>query len=65
MMPKHLGAALDALKANACFRTALGADFVDYYIRIKEAEIARFRTEEKEDTTDVTRWEQKEYFDLF
>ena len=47
MMPKNLGEALDALRDNACFRGAFGDDFVDYYLRIKDAEIARFRTEEK------------------
>ena len=65
MMPKNLGEALAALRDNACFRSAFGDDFVDYFIRIKDAEIARFRTEEKQDTAEVTRWEQKEYFDLF
>ena len=42
-----------------------GDGFVDYYLRIKDAEIARYRTEEKEDKSEVTHWEQKEYFDLF
>jgi glutamine synthetase len=65
MMPKHLGEALDALKTSACFRGAFGDGFVDYFIRIKEAEIARFRAEEKADSAEITRWEQKEYFDLF
>jgi glutamine synthetase len=65
MMPKNLGEALAALRDNACFRETFGADFVDYFARIKEAEIARFRAEEKEDTGEITRWEQKEYFDLF
>jgi glutamine synthetase len=65
MMPKNLGEALAALRDNACFRSAFGDDFVDYFVRIKDAEIARFRTEEKQDTAEVTRWEQKEYFDLF
>jgi glutamine synthetase len=64
-MPKSLGEALDALRASACFRQAFGDSFVDYYLRIKDAEIARYRAEEKTDTPDVTRWEQKEYFDLF
>jgi len=64
-MPKSLGEALDALRASTCFRQALGDSFVDYYLRIKDAEIARYRAEEKADTLDVTRWEQKEYFDLF
>ena len=35
-----------------------GVGFVDYYLRIKQAEVARFQSE-------VTEWEQKEYFDLF
>ena len=64
-MPKSLAEALEALRANDCFRAGFGAGFVDYYLRIKDAEIARYRTEEKTDTLEVTRWEQKEYFDLF
>jgi len=64
-MPKNLGEALDALRTNACFRGSFGDGFVDYYLRIKDAEIARFRAEEKTDTLEITRWEQKEYFDLF
>ncbi|MFL5047628.1 MAG: glutamine synthetase family protein [Xanthobacteraceae bacterium] len=58
LLPTSLVEALDALRASACFRAALGDAFVDYYIRIKEAEIARFHAE-------VSEWEQKEYFDLF
>jgi len=58
LLPTSLAEALDALRASACFRAALGDAFVDYYIRIKEAEIARFHAE-------VSEWEQKEYFDLF
>jgi glutamine synthetase len=65
MMPKSLGDALAALQDNACFRDAFGQHFVDYYIRIKNAEIARYRSEVTDDTSDVTHWEQKEYFDLF
>jgi glutamine synthetase len=64
-MPKSLGEALDALRTSACFRKGFGDGFVDYYLRIKDAEIARYRTEEKEDKSEVTHWEQKEYFDLF
>jgi len=36
----------------------MGETFVDYYCRMKEAEIARFQLE-------VSEWEQREYFDLF
>jgi glutamine synthetase len=57
-LPASLGEALDALRDNACFRAGFGDGFVDYYLRIKQAEIARFQSE-------VTEWEQKEYFDLF
>ncbi len=64
-MPKNLGEALDALRTSSCFRGAFGDGFVDYYLRIKDAEIARYRSEEKTDSPEITRWEQKEYFDLF
>jgi glutamine synthetase len=57
-LPASLAEALAALRASACFRAALGDAFVDYFIRIKEAEIARFQA-------DVSEWEHKEYFDLF
>ncbi|HEX2889321.1 glutamine synthetase [Vineibacter terrae] len=57
-LPKSLGEALAALRADACFSDGLGAGFVDYFARIKDAEIARFQAE-------VTEWEQREYFDLF
>jgi glutamine synthetase len=65
MMPKSLADALVALRDNACFRTAFGVDFIDYFIRIKDAEIARYRSEVPDDTAEVTHWEQKEYFNLF
>ncbi len=57
-LPRSLGEALEALRGNACFRGGFGDAFVDYFIRIKEAEIARFNLE-------VSEWEQREYFDLF
>jgi glutamine synthetase len=46
------------------FRKAFGEIFVDYYARIKEAELARFKAETSGDAG-VTAWEQNEYFDLF
>ena len=57
-LPKTLDAALDALDTDAVLRAGFGAGFVDYYLRIKRAELARFQSE-------VTDWEQREYFDLF
>jgi glutamine synthetase len=57
LLPRTLAEALGALRGDACLREGLGAGFVEYYCRIKEAEIARFNLE-------VTDWEHREYFDL-
>ncbi len=57
-LPASLAEALVALRADTCFAEGFGPAFVDYFARIKEAEIARFQAE-------VTEWEQREYFDLF
>ncbi len=57
-LPRTLGEALAALREDAVLREGLGETFVDYYRRIKEAEIARFDLE-------VSDWEHREYFDLF
>ena len=53
------------MREDKLFAEKFGAGFIDYYCRIKEAEIARFRTQEKDDDPEITRWEQKEYFDFF
>ena len=65
-LPKTLGEALDALAANACFRAAFGAAFVDYYVAIKRFEIARAVKDgpAQHGATEVTAWEHREYFDL-
>jgi glutamine synthetase len=67
MLPNDLGQALSALRASEAFGKAFGASFIDYYAHLKEAELARFKSEAGEavDGTDVTAWEQNEYFDLF
>jgi len=57
-LPKTLEEALAALAEDRCFADAFGQGFVDYYLTIKRAELARYHAE-------VTEWEQKEYFDLF
>jgi glutamine synthetase len=66
-LPKTLEEALKALRKDECFRAGFGEAFVNYYAHIKEAEIARFCKETKnyQDQTEVTAWEQREYFDLF
>lgn len=57
-LPRTLGEALACLRDDAVLCEGLGRPFVDYYARIKEAEIARFNLE-------VSDWEHREYFDLF
>jgi glutamine synthetase len=66
-LPAALEEALAALRANECFRTGFGDFFVDYYLHLKEAEIARYRNEvpENADPAEVTEWEHREYFDLY
>jgi len=57
-LPSTLQEALFHLQQDQVLRDGLGAAFVDYYCKIKQAEIARFNAE-------VSEWEQREYFDLF
>jgi glutamine synthetase len=58
LLPKSLRDAVSALKDDPFFRDKLGAEFVDYYTHIKNAEIDRFLSE-------VTDWEHREYFEVF
>ena len=45
LLPKDLGEALAALRNSDVFRKGFGDAFVDYYARLKEAELARFKAE--------------------
>src|SRR6185436_5928743 len=45
LLPKSLREAVFALNDDPFFRQALGAEFVDYYVHIKNAEIERFQAE--------------------
>jgi len=58
LLPKTLQDAVLALRDDRFFREALGGEFVDYYVHIKNAEIERFLAE-------VSEWEQREYFEMF
>ena len=58
VLPRSLNEAVSALRMNTTIREAMGQTFVEYITSIKEAEIARFMSE-------VTDWEQKEYFEIF
>ena len=57
-MPASLIEAIAALRANEMFASRLGAEFIDYICMIKQAEISRY-------LSDVTDWEQREYFRIF
>ena len=56
-LPKTLMDAIAALRDDACFRSAFGDRFVDYFVHLKEFEIGRFLSA-------VTDWEHREYFAL-
>jgi glutamine synthetase len=58
LLPRSLEEALMALDASACLRQGFSDDFVDYWLRLKRAELDRFNAE-------VSDWEQREYFSLF
>ena len=57
-LPRSLREALAALREDACMAAGLGQDFIAYFCRLKEAELARFDAE-------VTDWEQREYFEMY
>jgi len=58
LLPRSLEEALWALRKDKVLVDGFGKTFVDYYCRIREAEIARFNAE-------VSDWEHREYFDLY
>ena len=58
LLPRSLDEALAALREDKALRAGFGDFFVDYYLKLKQAEIDRFNAE-------VTDWEQREYFSTF
>jgi glutamine synthetase len=68
-LPRDLGEALQALSDDACYRAGFGDTFIDYFVRLKEAELARYRQAvpdwKERDPYEVSDWEHREYFDLF
>jgi glutamine synthetase len=70
MLPKNLATALNATSESTLFKNQFGALFMDYYGKLKAAELTRFdkflEDNAIEDTQDtVTQWEQNEYYDFF
>jgi glutamine synthetase len=58
LLPRSLEEALAALDGSACLRAGFTDGFVDYWLHLKRAELARFNAE-------VSEWEQREYFSIF
>jgi glutamine synthetase len=58
LLPRTLSEALECLRSDEVLCAGFGRSFVDYFCRIKQAEIDRFNLE-------VSDWEHREYFDLF
>ena len=57
-MPRSLMEATEALDGSRVLRAGFGDQFVDYFLHIKRAEIARFLAH-------VTDWEHREYFEMY
>jgi glutamine synthetase len=58
MLPRSLQEAVADLSDNQALRKGFGNFFIDYYVKLKQAEIDRFNP-------DVSDWEQREYFSIF
>jgi glutamine synthetase len=56
-LPKSLEEALIALESDEFFRSELGNEFIDNYIKLRRSEIERYNMH-------VSDWEYKEYMDL-
>tara|TARA_R110000787_G_scaffold42326_3_gene104107 strand:+ start:217 stop:1707 length:1491 start_codon:yes stop_codon:yes gene_type:complete len=69
-LPVSLGDGLAALAGSDFFRDRFGSLFMDYYLRLKQAELDRFRQYCDDEGIDgggaeATAWEHAEYYDFF
>jgi glutamine synthetase len=66
LLPRSLEEAIGHLRQSKVLRDGMGSAFVDYYCRIKDAEVERYQAETKAaaDDREVSEWEHREYFDL-
>ena len=56
-LPTSLGQALHALQNNTALKESFGADFIEYFTRIKQSEITRYDL-----AIDKHEWQSREYF---
>ena len=70
LLPTNLGDALEALGNSTLFREQFGDIYINYFIALKQAELARYTAYIADNNADdgsngVSQWEQDEYFDFF
>jgi glutamine synthetase len=58
VLPQNLNAALDALERDNLFRSALGAEFIDEFIRLKRMEWVEYHRH-------VSDWEVRRYLEFY
>ncbi len=60
---------MEGRQRSSFYRHTFGDVYIDYFLRMKRAEVARYEAFLKEDGGDpsmgVTAWEMREYFDAF
>lgn len=66
-LPSSMDEALSELDKDSLYREQFGDPFVDYYLMMKRAEVARFTEAVAVDGTDtgVADWHMREYFEFF
>lgn len=69
LLPTSFAAGIEALAAEPLYRRAFGDGFVDYYLMMKRAELARctsaLEQEPLAEGQTVSAWEMREYFEVF
>ncbi len=56
-LPRNLSQALEMLNNDFAFTAEFGIDFINYYTRVKQSELARYELAEDKDD-----WQRREYF---
>jgi len=68
-LPTSLEAGIEALAADPLYREQFGDGFIDYFVMMKRAELARYQASlEAEPLAEgqlVSAWEMREYFEFF
>lgn len=69
MLPTTFAAGIDALAADPLYRDQFGDGFIDYYLMMKRAELARYEADVAvhplDEGAQVSAWEMREYFEFY